>query len=106
MVSLHFASNYENFHKSDGSGYQAIADMAIQAGKITPEVAAAVGGHLTSLNNFDADTAAKMHRALERINNEPNMPLQLRKAVEDAMEGYSQKNGAQCDGKNNPNCNP
>jgi aminopeptidase N len=106
MVSLHFAANYENFHKADGSGYEAIADMAIAAGKINPEVAAAVGGHLTSLNNFDATTAAKMHKALERINSTPSMPLQLRKAVEDAMDEYSKKNGAQCSGKANQNCNP
>jgi len=47
-----------------------------------------------------------MYKALERINATPSMPLQLRKAVEDAMDEYSKKNGAQCSGKANPNCNP
>ena len=105
-VSLLFAANYENFHAQNGEGYEAIADMAIKAGGLNPEVAAAVGGVLGSLNSFDDATAAKMYKALERINNTAGMPLQLRKSVEDAMKAYNKKNSDQSDDSATLSCNP
>ncbi len=82
------------------------ADMAIEAGRINPEVAGAIGNILASLNNFDADTAAKMYKALERIDNTSGMPQQLRGTVKDAMKAYEEKNSGQNCSKTKPGCNP
>lgn len=101
-----FAGNYRNFHAANGEGYEAIADMAIEAGRINPEVAGAIGNILASLNNFDADTAAKMYKALERIDNTSGMPQQLRGTVKDAMKAYEEKNSGQNCSKTKPGCNP
>lgn len=105
-VGPRFAGNYKNFHAANGEGYEAIADMAIAAGRINPEVAGAIGNVLASLNSFDAPTGAKMYKALERIDNTPGMPQQLRGIVKDAMKAYDEKNSGQNGGSTKPGCNP
>tara|TARA_R110002124_G_scaffold64985_2_gene177493 strand:- start:300581 stop:303352 length:2772 start_codon:yes stop_codon:yes gene_type:complete len=106
MISAFFTSNYKSFHNPNGEGYEAIADLAIIAGGLNPEVAASIGGTLCTLNSFDSETAKKMYTALERVHNTPNMPKQLREAVKDAVNAYAKKNSAQSGNNVPPSCSP
>ena len=62
-----FGANQRAFHARDGRGYAFVADQILALDPINPQSAARLVGPLGRWRRFDADRAASMRRALERI---------------------------------------
>lgn len=65
--------NQAAFHRKDGKGYQLIADLVIALDGKNPQTAARMIPPLGRWKRFDADRAAMMRAALERILAQPGL---------------------------------
>lgn len=65
--------NQAAFHRKDGKGYQLIADLVIALDGKNPQTAARMVPPLGRWKRFDADRAAMMRAALERILAQPGL---------------------------------
>lgn len=106
MVAANFVSNYANFHADDGKGYEALADMAIKASTINPEVAGSIAEFFKLIDSIDDQSAARMYKALKRMeSHSAAMPEQIRKTVKDCITAYDEKNnGDQSLNSPKPSC--
>jgi len=62
-----FVTNYTQFHKNDGSGYEFLADAVIKAESINKSTAARLVGSLCQWQKYDTATQKLMIKALERV---------------------------------------
>ena len=59
--------NHRNFHASNGSGYEYLADKVIQIDESNPQIAARLVTPLTRWRRYDGERQALMSKALNRI---------------------------------------
>jgi aminopeptidase N len=85
-----FATNYEQFHKVDGSGYEFVADAVIKLNNQNPSVASGIIENLTEWRNYSDLHQKLMIKALDRIAAEPKVSKdvldKLNKALPDQSE--------------------
>ena len=62
-----FAANMGHFHKSDGSGYEFIADCVLELDALNPQVASRLVGTFSSWRRYDEGRQALMKSQLEKI---------------------------------------
>ncbi len=86
LVGAFCTLNPENFHHSNASGYEFLADQVIKTDKINPQVAARLVNPLTKWKNFNGDRSQLMHNALSRINLESDLSRDLHEVVEKAIQ--------------------
>ncbi len=68
-----FAANQWAFHHKSGQGYQLVADAIIALDALNPQTAARLVPPLGRWKRFDADRAALMRGALQRILDKPGL---------------------------------
>ena len=62
-----FAANMAHFHKSDGTGYEFIADCVLELDALNPQVASRLVGTFSSWRRYDEGRQALMKAQLEKI---------------------------------------
>lgn len=62
-----FGANFSQYHKSDGSGYDFMADMVLELDKTNHQVAARLARNLMSWKRYDTSRQNMMKTALEKI---------------------------------------
>lgn len=67
VIGVFSLSNPANFHATDGSGYEFLADQVLEIDKFNPQVAARLVPPLGRWRRFDASRQALMKAQLERI---------------------------------------
>lgn len=84
-----FSSNYSAFHKSDGSGYELLADAVLKADKINSAIAAKLATKLADWKKYEAPHKDLMLKQLQRLADEPKLSQNLRSNVKKALPASS-----------------
>ncbi len=81
-----FTANMVAFHRTDGLGYEFIADKVIQLNSINPHVAARIAGTFNNWRSHAAPYADLMHGQLVRISRCKNLAKDVSEIVSKALE--------------------
>ncbi|WP_026244629.1 aminopeptidase N [Dasania marina] len=81
-----FTANAVNFHQTDGSGYQFLADQIIILNTLNPQIAARLLGPLTKWKQYKNDSAALMRDALQRIMGEEKLSKDVYEVVSKSLQ--------------------
>ena len=68
-----FGANHVHFHAGDGSGYEFLADQAIELDAINPQIAARIVRCFDRWKKFDSTRQRHAKNALERIHSTPGL---------------------------------
>ncbi len=82
-----FSHNLRAFHAKDGSGYQFLADRAIELNALNPQMAEKILHPLTRLSHFDEIRRALMKEQLDRILKTEQLSINVRETIERALKG-------------------
>jgi aminopeptidase N len=80
-----FSGHYGAFHKSDGSGYELLADAVLKADKINSAIAAKLVTKLADWKKYDAPHGDLMREELKRIASTEGISQNLRANVTKAL---------------------
>jgi len=74
-----FFRNLVHFHRSDGAGYQWVADRVLELCPLNPQIAARMAGAFSSWKSYDSERQALIRQELERIetSNPPKDVLEI-----------------------------
>lgn len=73
LFSAFSLRNPQQFHRTDGKGYQLLADTVLRLDPLNPQVAARLVTPLLSWRRFDADRQQQMRAALQQIAGQSNI---------------------------------
>ena len=82
-----FAANQRAFHSVDGRGYRFVADMILKLDRLNPQTAARLVPPLGRWRRFDAERAAMMRAALERIVGTPGLSKDVFEQASKSLAG-------------------
>jgi aminopeptidase N len=82
-----FAANQRAFHSGDGRGYRFVADMILKLDRLNPQTAARLVPPLGRWRRFDAERAAMMRAALERIAATPGLSKDVFEQASKSLAG-------------------
>ncbi len=80
-----FTGNMRAFHRSDGAGYELVADIVLKLNSINPQVGARLVGTFNSWRSYAEPYASNMKTQLERINLEQELSKDIREIVSKAL---------------------
>jgi aminopeptidase N len=81
VVAVFCARNTINFHHSDGSGYQFLAEQVIILNQLNPQIAARILTPLTKWRQFAPAQADPMQAALKQVLASPNLSSDVYEVV-------------------------
>ncbi|CAH0992510.1 Aminopeptidase N [Sinobacterium norvegicum] len=85
VVAVFCAQNAINFHHSDGSGYQFLAEQVIRLNELNPQIAARIITPLTKWRRFAPAQADNMQAALKQIMAAPNLSSDVYEVVSKSL---------------------
>ncbi len=74
--------NPGGFHRTDGSGYQLIAEYVVKIDRLNPQVAATLAGAFSTWKRYDKSRSTMMRQQLEEISSVEGLSGDLREIVE------------------------
>lgn len=80
-----FASNLRAFHRTDGAGYQLLADIIIELDAINPQIGSRLAGVFNNWRAYAAPYAEQMKTQLQRIQQQPNLSKDVGEIVSKAL---------------------
>ena len=80
-----FASNMRAFHRSDGAGYELLADIIIKLNEINPQIGARLSAVFNNWRAYAAPYSENMKTQLERIHQQPNLSKDISEIVGKAL---------------------
>lgn len=89
LILAFAAQNPLNFHKTDGSGYQFIADMVIKLDQLNPQVAARMVKLFSRWRRYDEQRQSLMKQQLERILSQENISRDVFEIADKSLEPES-----------------
>jgi len=85
LIATFCATNHNQFHADDGSGYAFLVDQVILLDSLNPQIASRMITPLTQWRRYDALRQQLMHQQLDRIANQLKLSNDLREVVEKTM---------------------
>jgi aminopeptidase N len=73
LVGAFCGQNRIHFHKTDGSGYEFLAEHVLLLNKFNPQIASRLTGLFNHWKRFDESRGQLMHGQLQRILDEPEL---------------------------------
>jgi len=80
-----FTNNLRAFHRSDGAGYELVADVVIKLNQINPQVGARLVSTFNNWKSYQEPYSANMKAQLERIAALPELSKDIGEIVEKAL---------------------
>ncbi|WP_444932394.1 aminopeptidase N [Microbulbifer sp. SSSA002] len=77
--------NFKQFHKSDGSGFEFVADQVLALDKLNPQIAARLVIPITRWKKYSGDLAEKMRGALQRVSDSGGLSKDLFEVVSKSL---------------------
>lgn len=80
-----FASNTRAFHRTDGAGYELLADIIIKLNDINPQIGARLAGVFNNWRAYADPYSENMKSQLERISQQANLSKDVSEIVNKAL---------------------
>ncbi len=85
VIGVFAVLNPVNFHQSDGSGYAFITDCVLELDRLNPQIAARLVRNLINGKKYNAERAALMHQALEKIQQQKGLSADVFEIVSKSL---------------------
>lgn len=85
LIGAFAQANPLHFHRSDGKGYELIADFVLELDRLNPQIAAGLARAFNFWRRYDEGRRELMHTQLQRIHNLPALSRDVREIVSKAL---------------------
>lgn len=76
-----FASNFKQFHRKDGAGYEFLANLLIELDRKNPQIASRLLTPLTRWRKYEPGCQESMRKALEKVKAAPDLSTDVYEVV-------------------------